>query len=227
MGRKVHLIKIGNMIHLELNDPEEGKKIFKSKILDAEENKVYIDFPVEENFHKASYFFEGTQFRVWFLGNDQVIYMFDTEVLGKSKSKVPMLMLNDPGKDHYIRIQRRQYFRVDTSVDVAVHSMHGGFQAFTTVTVDLSGGGMALVLPKEQYIQKNQKVNTWLSLHHQSGAIEYVPVIASCIRTIESGGRLKGTFQFVELDETERQKIMQFCYEKQLDMKKKEKIQNA
>ncbi|RKL67612.1 pilus assembly protein PilZ [Salipaludibacillus neizhouensis] len=221
------MIKIGNTINLELNDPESGKKVFKSRILDAETDKIYIDFPVEKNFHKASFFFEGTQFRVWIQGNDQAIYMFDTEVLGKSNGKVPMLMLSDPGKDYYIRIQRRQHFRVDASIDVAVHSMRGEFQAFTTVSVDLSGGGMALILPKEPTLQPDQKINTWLSLHHQSGTIEYVPVVASFIRAIEFSGRLKGMFQFSEIEDTERQKIVQFCYEKQLEMKKKEKISNT
>lgn len=212
------------MIHLELNDPDEGKKLFRSKILDAEKNKVYIDYPVEENSNKPNYFFEGTQFRVWFVGSDQTIYLFETEVVGKSIRKLPMLVLLDPGSDHYMRIQRREYFRVETSIDVAVHSLNGEFKAFTTVSLDLSGGGMALLLSEDQEFQPNQQVNTWLALPYQSGLIDYVNVRASFIRSLKKSGRVKGMFQFVQLEERDRQKIVRFCYERQLEMKKKEKI---
>jgi len=143
--RRTSLIKVGNTIHLELNNVDEAKKRYKSKILDHNSGQVFIDYPVDQKTKKPSFFLEGTQFRIWFVGRDEAIYLFETEVLGKDEKKFPMLVLKDPGEQEYVRIQRRQYVRVDTNIDVAVYSLTNKFPPYTTVTADVSGGGMALL----------------------------------------------------------------------------------
>ncbi|WP_280768248.1 flagellar brake protein [Salipaludibacillus daqingensis] len=218
------MIKIGNIIHLELNNPDEEKKRFKSKILDHDNGQVFIDYPVDQKTKKPSFFLEGTEVRVWFMGKDQAIYLFQTEVVGKYEKKFPMLVLKDPGKEEYIRIQRRQYVRVDTNIDVAVYSSINKFTPFTTVTADVSGGGMALVLPEDHSISSEDIITTWLALPYQSGEMNYLEVRARAIRIFKERGRIKGSFEFVDTGELDRQKIVRYCFERQLALKKKEKV---
>lgn len=218
------MIKVGNTIHLELNSTDEGKKRFKSKILDYTNGQVFIDYPVDQKTKKPSFFLEGTQFRVWFIGKDQAIYLFETEVLGKDEKKFPMLVLNDPGKQEYVRIQRRQYVRVDTNIDVAVYSLANKFTPFTTITADLSGGGMALILPDEHSIDPQDVLKIWLALPFQTGEINYIEIHAKAIRVFKERGRIKGSFEFVDIGEAECQKVVRYCFEKQLALKKKEKV---
>ncbi|PYZ94488.1 pilus assembly protein PilZ [Salipaludibacillus keqinensis] len=217
------MIKVGNTIHLELKSSDEEKRRYKSKILDYNESKIFIDYPVDKKTKKPHFFLEGTQFRVWFMGNDKAIYLFESEVLGKDVKKFPMLVLKDPGVSDYVRIQRRQYVRVDTTIDVAVHCLNNKCKPFTTVTADVSGGGMALVLPEQHSVEEKDVIKTWLALPYQSGEMIYLEVKAKTIRILKDRGRLKGSFEFVDLDDIERQKIVRYCFERQLTLKKKEK----
>ncbi|MDQ0257500.1 c-di-GMP-binding flagellar brake protein YcgR [Evansella vedderi] len=217
------MIKAGSTVFLELKNGAEEKKHFRTKVVDLEANQLLIHFPVDEKSKKPHYFLEGTEFRAWFLGKDQAIYLFDTEVLGKIDRKFPSLILRNPGFDQFIRIQRRQYVRIDTSIDVAVHSIHGEFQPFTTITLDVSGGGMALLLSTNHPLKEKSVVDIWLSLHFQSGEILYITSRAKVVRIIQEEDKVKGSLQFTEIKEGDRQKIIRYCFEKQLVIRKREK----
>ncbi|ADU30110.1 flagellar brake protein [Evansella cellulosilytica] len=215
------MIKVGTTIFLELNPVEENKR-YRSKILDYEDNKIFIDFPVDENTKKPHFFLEGTEFRAWFLGKDEAIYLFHTEVVGKIERKMPMLLLKDPGIENYRRIQRRQYVRIESAVDVAVHPVQQHFEPFTTVTLDISGGGMAILLPEAHTLQPNIEITVWLPLHFKVGDMAYIKCSAKIVRIIKESGREKASLQFSQISEIERQKIVRFCFEKQLAIRKKE-----
>jgi c-di-GMP-binding flagellar brake protein YcgR len=217
------LIKVGETIYLELKEEEETKRL-RSKILDMEDGCLFIDFPVDEVSTKPRYFLEGTQFRAMFLGENQIVYLFETEVLGKTERKVPMLVIKDPGKEHYMKIQRREYVRVESNVDCAVYSPDNLFEPFTTVTADLSGGGMALVLPSSHELNSGDHVKTWLALGYQSGETHFISLKATFIRAYKEQERDIGSFQFLEIDERDRQKIVRFCFEQQLVLKRREKM---
>ena len=72
---------------MELNDTNDKKKRYRSKLLDLDGEQLFIDFPVEDESKKAKYFLLGTEFRVWFLGTDQAIYLFNSEIEGKVERK--------------------------------------------------------------------------------------------------------------------------------------------
>jgi c-di-GMP-binding flagellar brake protein YcgR len=218
------LIKVGETIYLELKENEEETKRLRSKVLDSEEGRLFIDFPVEEVNSKPRYFLEGTQFRAIFLGENHIVYLFETEVLGKTERKVPMLVIKDPGQEQYIKIQRREYVRIDSNVDCAVYSPDNRFEPFTTVTSDLSGGGMALVLPSSHELSADDHVKTWLALGYQSGETHFVAVKAKFIREYNEQERNIGSFQFLEIEESDRQKIIRFCFEQQLELKRRKKL---
>lgn len=224
IGGRFHLIRVGSTIFFELNDDGEEKHRYRSKILDFDDNKIYVDFPVDDETKKRTIFMVGTQFRAWFLGEDEAIYLLTTELLDKmARDNIPMLVFNNPGEENFIRVQRRQYVRVDVAVDVAVHPMNASFQPFTTVTADLSAGGMALVLQENHPLREGEEINVWLSLLYRSGEIIYINTKAKAIRFIDDKGILKGSFQFIDINEGDRQKIIRFCFEKQLEYRKKEK----
>lgn len=202
----------------------EEKPRYRSKILDFNENKIFADFPVDEKTNKQTIFMVGTQFRSWFLGEDEAIYLFTTELLDKvTHDGIPMLVFSNPGEEKFIRVQRRQYVRVETAVDVAVYPILGGFRPFTTVTVDLSAGGTALILPENHQIKEREVVDVWLSLSYRSSEIVYLNTKAKAIRFIDDKGIKRGSFQFIDIKEGDRQKIIRYCFERQLEMRKKEK----
>lgn len=219
------MIKVGNTIFFELSVSTDKDHVrYRSKILDYASDKIYVSFPVNEKTHKQATFMEGTQVRAWFLGEDEAIYLFNSQLLSKEKHKdIPMLVFQDPGKEQYIRVQRREFVRIETAVDVAVYPLDGEFSPFTTVTADVSAGGMALVLPDKHGLKEGKNVQVWLALNYQSGEILYLSTKANFIRVFTDKGITKGSFKFVDFKEGEQQKITRFCFEKQLAMRNKER----
>ncbi len=218
------MLNIGDTIILEIDEGnEEEKKRFKCRLVDRVKEFLFIDYPINEKTKRVGFFHDGTQFNASFIGRDQVVYLFQTELLARKKGNIPMLVLKDPGKESYIRIQRRHYVRVNVSIDVAVHPLKVPFSPFASVTADLSGGGIALILPNNQYLPVGKQVQCWLSLHMQSGEIKYIKTTCHVIRIIseKNSPREKACMQFVEINEGDRQTIIRYCFERQLYLRKK------
>lgn len=220
----VALLNIGDTIYLELeDDSDEEKPRFKCRLVDRVRDFLFVDYPINENTKKVGFFHDDTQFRASFIGQDQVVYLFSTELRGRQKGRIPMLILKDPGKDKYIRIQRRQYVRVDVAIDVAVHPKNSEFTPFITVTADISGGGLALILPNNHNLPVGKEIKCWLCLHMQTGDIKYIQVSCNVIRIISSkdSSREKASLQFIEISEHDRQTIIRYCFERQLYLRRK------
>ncbi len=220
------VIDIGSTIFLELRDTtgeEERILHFRCRLVDQEKSIFIIDYPINQQTHKPSFFFDGTEFHAWFIGTDSAMYAFDTEIVGRKKSNIPMLLLKDPGKEAYMRIQRRDYVRVEASVDVAVHPIKDEFTPFASVSLDLSGGGCAVVIPHGKFLPKEGELNLWLVLHMQSGDFSYVRVCCKIIRVFKPRpeSRERVSLQFLDIDERERQKIVRHCFERQLILRRK------
>ncbi|SER44984.1 flagellar brake protein [Salipaludibacillus aurantiacus] len=216
------MIKIGSTIHMEMTDKKDIRR-FRSKILDMESGDIFIDFPVDGQNRKPGFFIEGTQFKIWFIGGDQAIYLFESEVKGIADRQIPMLVLKGPIDNNYIRIQRRQYVRVETMADVAVYSEGGKFAPFTTLTSDLSGGGLSLHLPDDCSLGGGERFKVYLALPFQSGETVYIEAAAEFIRSKFVTGRAIGSAEFKKIEDADRQKIVRYCYERQLIINKKEK----
>ncbi|TWI58835.1 flagellar brake protein [Halalkalibacter nanhaiisediminis] len=221
------MIEIGSTIFLEINDTKEEKeKIlhFRCRLVDRDKDIFLIDYPINQETDKPSFFFDGTEFRAWFMGKDEAVYAFDTEIVGRRKSNIPMLMLKDPGKERYMRIQRRDYVRVEATVDAALHPLNQEFSPFTSVSIDLSGGGCAVVIPHGKSLPKQGKLMIWLVLPMQTGDLSYVKAACKIIRVFKNrpGARERVSLQFLNIEEHERQKIIRYCFERQLILRRKQ-----
>ncbi|MDT8860033.1 flagellar brake domain-containing protein [Alkalihalobacillus sp. MEB130] len=221
-------MKIGLTIFLELQerkDSEKGVQRFKCRLVDIKDAIYVIDYPINEETGKPSFFFDGTEFRASFITEDEsAMYAFDTEIVGRMKGNIPVLFLKDPGKEKYIRIQRRNYVRVETAVDVAIHPINSEFSPFTTVTLDLSGGGCAILLPQNQSFLEQGQTTIHLVLHMQTGDIVYVKALCKVVRvfTPRKEARRRASLQFLDIDERDQQKIIRYCFERQLALRRKE-----
>ncbi|MFY0757789.1 flagellar brake domain-containing protein [Metabacillus dongyingensis] len=212
-----HVLNIGDRLFLEI---EDGVKL-KCRVVDLLDQVLYTDYPFNEKTGKPSFLLNGTHLDAFFVGNDQNAYHFPTEVLGRFKDKIPMLAFKMPAAHEMTRIQRREYVRIETAIDIALHSVNGMFKPFVTTTIDLSAGGAAISLPPHITINQNEEVHAWLSLPFQKGTTEYAKIKAKMIRIIKSGKKDMATLQFLDLSEADRKKVLQFCFDQQLLLKKK------
>ncbi|WP_209122571.1 flagellar brake protein [Alkalihalobacillus sp. BA299] len=220
------MIEIGTTIHLEpkneLEESDSKNNYFKCRLVDKGENSLIIDHPINETTGKLGFFYEGFQFNAWYVGKDEAVYSFETALQGRKRGNIPMLILSDPGIETYIRIQRRNYVRINTSIDVALHPKSVSFSPFVALTMDISGGGAAVTIPSGKTLPESGEIHCWFVLHMQSGEIHYIPTICKIIRVFkthpEASDRV--SLQFVDIKDQDRQKVIRFCFEKQLVMKR-------
>ncbi|WP_026694802.1 flagellar brake protein [Peribacillus kribbensis] len=215
------MMNIGDTITFEPKHTHKPEK-YQAMVVESRDSSFYIDYPVNLKTRKPVFLLDGSQMKGSFVGQDNNVYLFDTQVLGRKMAKIPMIELQSPTEEELIKIQRRQFVRVETAVDAAVHPIDASFSPFSAVTLDLSAGGACVALPRGTRLNPLTRSKIWLSLPMNSGETIYLCAKSEIIRIDENrGGIQKASIKFEGLDHNERQHLIRFCFERQLGMKKK------
>jgi c-di-GMP-binding flagellar brake protein YcgR len=215
------VLKIGDVINLETLDGN-GERL-KCKLVERKGNQLYIDYPIYAITGRSAYLMLGTELIASFVNKDHNAFRFQTKVTGRVKENIPMISITYPGDNQLIRIQRREFVRVDTSLDVAIHPIEDEFQPIIAVTTDISAGGSAILLPKSTKLKQGQEIVVWFSLPFPNETIEYIKLNARIIRFIPAENELfiKAPIQFLEIDDTTQQTLIRFCFQQQIQMRRK------
>ncbi|WP_449620202.1 flagellar brake protein [Robertmurraya sp. Marseille-Q9965] len=215
------MMKIGDLLTLELHYSDRVER-YKCKLVERNGQQLYIDYPINMETKRTAFFLDGTQLKCSFIMQDGSVYLFESEVVGRVKQKIPMMMLTYPGDDQLIKIQRRQYVRVETAVDVAIHPTNSVFQPFVTVTDDISAGGAAIIVSKKQKLESGTLIDSWFVLPMQNGDFHYFKFEAKVVRNIPlDPNRYKTSLEFLNIEALERQVLLRFCFDRQLAMRRK------
>ncbi|MFS0687925.1 flagellar brake domain-containing protein [Sporosarcina sp. 179-K 8C2 HS] len=204
-------LSIGTTITIDKDFTETGDK-YKSKVVDYGDGFVMIDYPTHIELGKTAFFMDGTQLLISFVEN-KVSYAFRSEVIGRMNNGIPMLKLTYPGDDQLIKIQRREFVRVETAIDVAVNS-GGLFHQY--VAEDISAGGIAVNIGQEDSFEGSENVELTIALPFVNDDIKYIRTKAKAVRIWEKDDRRIASMQFANMDMTDRQNIIRFCFERQL-----------
>ncbi|WP_162604399.1 flagellar brake protein [Peribacillus frigoritolerans] len=158
------------------------------------------------------------KFNVTFSNEEQAVYVFESEVLGKVKGRIPMMQLLLPEAETFVKIQRRQFVRLDVTLDTAIHPEHSEFTPFRTTG---SAGGASIRLLKGTAIQSVSQLYLWMALALKSGEI-HLRLKSKVIRVTEiEHGNMLLHVQFLEPSKNDIRTGMRFIFEKQVDLKKK------
>ncbi|SFS81113.1 c-di-GMP-binding flagellar brake protein YcgR, contains PilZNR and PilZ domains [Halolactibacillus miurensis] len=209
------MVKIGTNLTLELNGLDDEVKRFKCRVVEQKQHKLYIDYPINVETNRTDIFPVGTTFQVFYVDDQQMAYRFEGEITGRVKRNVPMLeLVYDPKKMK--KIQRREYVRINSSMDVALKETQTN-KKIVTLTADISGGGMAVHVPQALSYQPGTTFDGLLVFKVNHGGYQYVFVQMALIRMKEEAERHNVmSLKFVSIDEKDREKIIQFCFEEQL-----------
>ncbi|MFE8695635.1 flagellar brake protein [Cytobacillus sp. FJAT-53684] len=215
------MVNIGDVLILELSRSEKVEQ-YKCKIVERSGDKLFIDYPISLETKKTVFLLDGTQLKGNFVSDDGSVYLFECEVLRRVKQKIPMIVLSYPGNEHLVRIQRRQFVRVETSVDVAIHPIDAEFPPIISVTEDISAGGAAIISPYHSHLKPNMVIYNWFVLPMQNGEIHYLKLKGKIVRILErKDSKPVISIQFVETSYSDRQLLLRFCFDRQLAYKKK------
>ncbi|MDO6450704.1 flagellar brake domain-containing protein [Oceanobacillus profundus] len=215
-------MEIGTLLNLELK--ESGKQYtYYCKIIEKNDNYLIIDYPIDEKTRKTKILPKRRLFKVKFVGKDQVVYQFTSEIVAKVNLNIPALAIKSPSPDKVERIQRREYVRVETAVDIAIHSTNHQFEPFVTVTSDISGGGLAVLVPKHISLEIGTIVDAWFALQMNDNQFYYIYARSEVVLNREANSRINLiSLKFHTITKPNRQLIVRFCFDKQREAKKKE-----
>lgn len=217
----VSMIKIGDSITLEtVNGHKE--EIYRCKLAEKNDNALFIDYPVNVKSGKTAFLLDGTQLKATFVSDDGSVFLFTTEVKGRVKQNIPLMVLSYPGPKQLIKIQRRQYVRIEAAIDAAVQPIGREFSPFKAVTEDISAGGASLLVDKDSPLDAGIFIKVLLVLALQNGDYHYLKADAKIVRIIEHNElKNKASIEFADLGPSGRQLLLRFCFDRQLALKKK------
>lgn len=216
------MLTIGETLILEPRDNEQDEK-YKCRLVEKSEDAIYIDYPINMKSNRTTFLIDGTQLKVSFVSGNSA-YLFDSEVLGRVLQEIPMIKLSYPGNQYVMKVQRRQYVRIPTTVDAAIHPLQNEFTPFTTITEDISAGGSLLLMnPQAKGIQPEMNVIAVFVLPMQNGEYHYMKLPSKVIRMIEDEetGKTLFSLHFLNVSSSQRQMLLRFSFDRQLARKKK------
>lgn len=211
------MLTIGMTIILEKSQLDQPET-YRCKLMDVRDGILYIDYPVNIYTNRIDYLINGTNFRGTFVGKDQNTYLFNTEIQGRVRENIPLLLLNYPGDAYLEKIQRREYVRVSLSTKVNVQPINNEFIPFTALTTDISAGGAAIIVPQNLKIDTRTNLMLQFTFGMRNREVYELPIQVQVKRIVEVlNNRKKVSVEFNDITEAERQILLRYCFERQLE----------
>lgn len=212
--------KVSQIIFFQLksNDAEATLDEFKSRVADENEESLLIEFPIHTSTGKVKRLHIGDALSAHFITNTGVKHFFETNVTNVILGDVPLVEVARPSEEDMTSIQRRNFFRVMLNVDIAVCKTNGERSIFKTD--DIGGGGVSFIIDKKDQFDEGEILNCWVILPHRNGVIEHSNFKAEVLRLkkLETGRKIV-MMKFSEIVESERQRIIRFLFEKQIELR--------
>jgi len=216
------LPKVNQLLYIQIasSDEEEAALEYKTRIADENETELFIEIPVQENTGKYKRLFLGDELSAYYLLEDGVKHYFNSHVLGFQEDVVRLIRIRKPEADSITKVQRRHFLRVSTELELAVQL--SSRVRFIGLTDDVGGGGISFLCDGKWPMTQGTVLDCWLLVPYKNGSLEHAQFKAEVVRVkkLESG-RNQVMVRFNSITDGERQKIIRYCFERQLEIRKK------
>ncbi|GAA3405261.1 flagellar brake protein [Paenibacillus hodogayensis] len=216
------LPKVNQILYMQVNsvDPEEAQQEYKSRIADINENYMSLEVPLHVGTGKLKRLYAGDQINAYYITEGGVKNYFNTVILGFKEEVIRLVLIKPPEPEQITKVQRRNFLRVPAELEIAVKVTEQVM--FTAITDDVGGGGISFLCEGRMPVKNHDMIVCWLLLPFRNGAIDHANFKGEVVRikALENG-KLIVMVQFAEIADVERQKVIRFCFERQLDFRKR------
>ncbi|MCZ2738328.1 MULTISPECIES: flagellar brake protein [Bacillus] len=208
------MLQIGDAITIEYVNENKEVKTAKSKVLENNNDDICINYPADKETGRTIYLNQQTEITVFFFDENQIPYKCKSEVIGKRKEDIPMIVISIPPKEEMVRLQRREYLRVDTMIKATI--MQTDDEPFDTFIVNISAGGVAIAVPEGLSLKDYGEVGTEFELPLKEPV--KIKAVAEMNRVYqdEQSGKTRAIMEFSEITNDQQQHIMKYCFQQQL-----------
>ncbi len=201
-------------------DEEESNEVHKSRIAEVRPEYIAMEIPINVKTGKLKRLYEGDEISAHFINKSGTKFFFNTHVIGFKQENIRLAVIRTPEADTITQAQRRSFLRVAAGLEISVQVSDE--YRFLAVTDDVGGGGTSFVCGDHIKMKVKDELNCWLLLQYKSGEVDHVPFKGEIVRIkpLESGRQLL-MVSFSEIYESDRQKIIRYCFERQLEFRKR------
>ena len=180
--------------------------------MEVSESNYYIEIPLHQRSHQPLIIADNEPFSVQFNARDGSLCTFPSKRLHTRAILTPVWEIGRPSLSEIAREQRREYVRVAVDLPVSVTTRDG--VCSSGLTRDISGGGLAAVIPIHGQVKAGDVVDLRFQIPGDHTVIEVKSLI---IRIIEANKRdfVVVSTQFLGIPESIRQRIIQFVFKQQ------------
>lgn len=205
---------VNQQIRLTSFEEKEEAKQYKATVADLSDDMIMITYPIDEQTGRTSVLLDRQAVYVSYINQDGNQYEFSSEVVRRTRDNIPMLQLKKPALKDIRKIQRRNYVRVPVMLDVDFTINNTKHSARS---VDISGGGILLLCkPDIPFPEDSFSV----TIHLPDGDIvAKVELVRQPM--LQDNGLQKVPLCFTQIAEGHRDKIVRFCFAKQLENRKR------
>jgi len=211
--------KVSQIVYFQIKDEVTEEPIeYKTRIADEDEQTLSFEIPINLKTGRMKVLRAGSILSAYFMNESGVKHFFETYVIKARQGQVPVFIVARPSEDAMTSIQRRNYFRIDIEVDIALQTENG--KRFVFKTADIGGGGTSFLVKSGHTFVPEQKLNCWLLLPHRNGSIEHSQFVGEVLREkeLENGNKIV-MLKFESIAEPERQRVIRFLFEKQIQFR--------
>ncbi|WP_067933645.1 flagellar brake protein [Alicyclobacillus kakegawensis] len=185
------------------------------KLLDITDAYWLVDNPVPDAGQPPLQLALHRNIWVEYQAKDGALCAFTGEVIGRQEGVLPSWEIRAPRRDEIIRQQRREFLRVPADIPVRLEWTDGQHKRIDDVfTRDISGGGLALLIPRQVRLQPGMIVRVFFSLPTNQFAVD-----AQChvvrVSDRNEAGYAVASMAFTSIKEAVRQRIIQYTFQRQ------------
>jgi c-di-GMP-binding flagellar brake protein YcgR len=206
-------------LHVASSDEEDASIEYKSRIADSSEDELLINVPIIEGSGRLKRLFLGDELSASYISEDGVKSFFNSHVTGFKEEVVKLVRIRKPDPGSVTKVQRRNFLRVAAELEIAI-SMSSNAR-FIGVTDDVGGGGISFLVDARWPVKQETILDCWLLVPFRNGSIDHAQFKAEVIRVKPLETKNQIMVKFSSISDGERQKIIRYCFERQLDIRKK------
>ncbi|GIP32367.1 flagellar protein [Paenibacillus sp. J2TS4] len=205
------------MLNIFSMDEKESKQQYHSRIADMTDDYIYIQIPINGTSGKLKRLYIGDELEVWFVTEGGLNHYFQTAVLGFREDNITLVVLKKPEPQSITQNQRRSFLRVPANLELSVTVEEQ--PALIALTEDISGGGISFRSSKDFSV--GVQASCWLLIPNKNGKPEHVHFNGEVVRVSPQGNAERMIMmRYTDIAERDRQNIIRYCFEKQIDFRK-------
>lgn len=215
------LPKINQTMYIQtVNElPETPSLTLRSRVADIDAGNIYIEIPLDEKSRRYYRAQVGETMQLYFFTAEGVKHLFTSQVTGFRKDTVNLVSIRKPNLDEISKDQRRSFLRVEANLELAVRLSDR--LKFVAITEDVGGGGVSFVCDRKWPIVQNTILDCWLLLTYKGGSIAHANFQGEVVRVLPAeSDRHLIMMRFKEIADSDQQKVIRYCFERQLDKRK-------